>query len=570
MGDLYITGVGLAKGYWQDEEKTQYSFILNPQTGEPMYKTGDLGRFTHDGNIEFMGRSDSQVKIQGHRIELGEVEAAIKNIQYVKDVVVLAVENKSAVVATKKSRKDYQLVAYLVIDEPLTKADASLTTQATNQQIALIKSILMAKLPSYMMPTGWAFLSSLPITSNGKIDRKLLIKTPLESSEKSLQREQIILPRTPIEIELLNIWKTIINHEVSGVNQDFFAVGGNSFDAVRSLSMVQENLGVMLSLGDIWEARTIENIALRVLALGAGEEKNYFISLNKIKTGNALHFIPPGGGQVVGYYPLAEIVNNSCYAIPAFAENIANGTYDTVEKIAAFNLKKIREHQKNGPYHLAGWSSGGAIAFELAAQLEEQGHTVAQLIMLDSPAPMQHKKIDEIDMLKGFFEDLGLNLPIQKIEGCYSANNDIVTNFTAITATFNDHIADRQSLGALITTTATTVTLDAAQLLPIYQVFNANVTAIRHYFPKKIKTDITVIRALDGSVTEFADHPHATAPDWGWSELTIGSVFSHSVPGSHHTFLREPNVMHVAKVLNGDAGTPSYKSFITHQFETLM
>ncbi|MES2674929.1 MAG: amino acid adenylation domain-containing protein [Pseudomonadota bacterium] len=566
MGDLYISGIGLAKGYWKDSEKTKMSFVIDAKTGEYLYKTGDLGRFLSDGNIEFMGRSDNQVKIQGHRIELGEVESAIRNIGQVKDVAVLAVENKVTETTVQKSRRDRQLVAYLVMDEIVIGKTVALTTCDMNEQISLLKETLAEKLPSYMIPTGWAFLNALPITSNGKIDRKSLIQHPLAGSEKSLNSEQVIAPRTPIEMELLNIWQAIINPSLAGVNQDFFEVGGNSFDAVRSLSVVQENLGVILSLADIWEARTIENIALRVLSLHKGESKNYYIALNKIKNGNTLHFIPPGGGQVVGYYPLGEILNCPCYAIPAFVEDIAKGTFDSVEKIAAFTLKKIRDRQKVGPYHLVGWSSGGAIAFELASQLEEQGHTVAQLIMLDSPAPMQHKKIDEIDMLKGFFEDLGLNLPVQKIENCYSNADNITKNFIAIVTIFNEHIAEHSSLSTPITNT----TLDATQLLPIYQVFNANVTAIRNYFPKPIKADIVVIRALEGIVTEFADHPCATAPDWGWSELTTGSVFSHSVPGSHHTFLRTPNVIHVAKLLNSDAATTNYRPFTTHQFETSM
>ncbi len=538
-GDLYITGIGLAKGYWKDSEKTKSSFIFSSSTGEYLYKTGDMGRYLPDGNIEFLGRCDNQVKIQGHRIELGEIESALKAISVVRESVVLAVaqideSNSDQKSAKSKPSKDKKLVAYLILDKSLSEEID------TSEIISQLKHRLAEKLPSYMVPSGWAFLDSLPITSNGKIDRKALEKCELMQTEKSQSLHKLMPPKTDLEQKLVEIWEGITNKKLVGVNCDIFDEGGNSFDAVRSLSVIYEHSGVMLSLGDIWETRTIENIAARITALSEGKSKDLFVALNKFNSNNAFHFLPPGGGQVIGYYPLAEQLKITCYALPLYLDEIETHHLADMEKLAAFSLKKIREAQKRGPYSIVGWSSGGAVAFEVAAQLEEQGHLVEQLIMLDAPSPMQHEKISTLDMLKGFFEDLGLNLPIQEIDRCFNPQDALEVNFTTIVALFN------QSLKA----SGTNATLDAEQLFSIYKIFDIQVCAIRNYTPKPIKANITVIRALEGTVTEFAGHPRNSSPDWGWSEFTTGSVFSHSVPGSHHTFLRSPNVIHVAKILN--------------------
>ncbi|MBC7912715.1 MAG: phenylalanine 4-monooxygenase, partial [Pyrinomonadaceae bacterium] len=236
-GEMYIAGIGLARGYLKQPELTGEKFIADPFSKEPssrMYKTGDIGRWLSDGNIEFLGRQDDQVKINGYRIELGEIEAVIQRSDLVRQAVVLAIEDNN---------NNKRLVAYIVTDG-LFDRDA-------------ILCYLKGWLPEYMIPGFWVELENFPLTPNGKIDKRALPEFII----KDQLSNQYIAPRNETERELVRIWQQILEVERVGIYDDFFELGGHSLLAIKLIMAIRNELAVELSIGDLFEHTTIESLA---------------------------------------------------------------------------------------------------------------------------------------------------------------------------------------------------------------------------------------------------------------------------------------------------------------------
>ncbi len=266
-GQLYIGGIGLARGYWRDEEKTNASFITHPYTGERLYRTGDMGRCLPDGNIEFLGREDSQVKISGHRIELGEIETVLKKHPRVQATVVMTVGEE---------REKRRLVAYVVadlevIDSGRTKADEAsdplkiTITCSEKREIGAkrlfageLRDFLKGKLPEYMVPLSFVLLDALPLSANGKVDRRALP----ELAEIELKTEIAqVAPGTEMERVLAGIWQEILGIKNIGVNENIFELGGDSVKAIQIIAKANQ-MGLLLSPRDIFEHQTIADLAM--------------------------------------------------------------------------------------------------------------------------------------------------------------------------------------------------------------------------------------------------------------------------------------------------------------------
>jgi len=237
VGQLYIGGVGLAKGYWRDEEKTQRSFINHPDTAERLYRTGDMGRYLPDGNIEFLGREDSQVKVHGYRIELGEIETALAEHESVRAVVVSAVGERQA---------NKHLVAYVVAE-----AGPELSAGALGR-------FLRGKLPEYMVPTTFVFMESLPLNANGKIDRRSL---PAPDKARASNDDVFMLPRTPEEGVLAQMCAQVLGIEEVGIYDNFFELGGDSVLATRLFYQLREAFNVELPLAVLFTSPTVADLA---------------------------------------------------------------------------------------------------------------------------------------------------------------------------------------------------------------------------------------------------------------------------------------------------------------------
>ena len=239
VGELCIGGSILARGYFNREELTAEKFIASPfNTAERLYRTGDLGRYLPDGNIEFIGRKDDQVKVRGYRIELGEIEAALLTHQRVEAAIVMAKANKQG---------DKELVAYIAASQPLEVAD--------------VKAHVGKMLPAYMLPAHFVQLPVLPLTANGKIDRKRL---PEPEGLGTQSGHAYVAPRNETEAQIAEIWQEILGIEKVGVTDNFFEVGGHSLRVIRVLSKLRAEFGVDIKIEDVFSNPTIEYIAKEV------------------------------------------------------------------------------------------------------------------------------------------------------------------------------------------------------------------------------------------------------------------------------------------------------------------
>ncbi|MEQ8973602.1 MAG: amino acid adenylation domain-containing protein [Coleofasciculus sp. C1-SOL-03] len=270
IGQLYIGGIGLAKGYWRNPEKTNTSFIIHPQTQERLYKTGDLGRYLPDGTIEFIGREDFQVKVNGHRIELGEIEATLQQHPSVKEVIVSAVG---------ESRENKQLVAYVVPKQELISSNSSSSPdqklvdfagtqqwlQPTNSQnqkpVSMadeLRNCVQQKLPNYMIPSVYIFLDQVPLTPNGKVDRKAL---PVPENINPQESAASVMPQTESEQLIARVWQEILQLEKVGIHDNFFDLGGNSILMIKTQVKMQDLWEQEIPIVEMFKHPTIHSFA---------------------------------------------------------------------------------------------------------------------------------------------------------------------------------------------------------------------------------------------------------------------------------------------------------------------
>ncbi|MFH6996197.1 amino acid adenylation domain-containing protein, partial [Flavobacterium sp. FlaQc-48] len=243
-GELCIGGVQVARGYLNKEELTQEKFIANPfREGERIYKTGDLARWLLDGNIEYIGRKDDQVKIRGFRIELGEIENVLSSLPGITQCCVLAKEDAGG---------NKRLVGYVVVDKELNK----------NQ----IQEYLKLSLPEFMVPMIWIQLESFPLTTNGKLNKRLLP----EPDNSDLSSREYVAPRNEIEAQLAEIWQNLLGVERVGVYDNFFELGGHSLLATRLVSMIRKDLRIEVSLREVFGHTTISELGTHISVQSEG------------------------------------------------------------------------------------------------------------------------------------------------------------------------------------------------------------------------------------------------------------------------------------------------------------
>lgn len=231
MGELHIGGIQLARGYLNQLELTAEKFIPNPFAGGKLYKTGDLVRYLADGNIEYLGRIDNQVKLRGLRIELGEIQTILDSHPQI---------NQSVVIIQTDSEDNQRLVAYI----------ASQHQALTPKEL---RQFLQPKLPAYMIPSAFVILPEFPLNPNGKVDLK---KLPLPN-ETALVESVYVAPRNPTETILVNIWQEVLSLAKIGINDNFFELGGHSLKAITLVSKIQEKMGIAFAIKQVFSHPTI-------------------------------------------------------------------------------------------------------------------------------------------------------------------------------------------------------------------------------------------------------------------------------------------------------------------------
>ena len=376
-GELHIGGVCLARGYLNQPDLSARKFIPDPLGGEAgakLYRTGDLARYLPDGNIEFLGRLDDQLKLRGFRVEPGEIEDALRQHAQVRDGVV---------VARGISPGDKRLVAYLTFRGSQVPAPAEL------------REHLRKRLPDYMVPSSFVTLARLPLTPSGKVNRRALAEAGGEHPEAP---EKFTPPRTPVEQTLAAIWGEVLKRKNVGIHDNFFDLGGHSLLAMQVIDQVSQ-AGLGLSLNQLFEYQTIAELAEVAntnQTVEAGSEEWFsLVTLQPKGTKPPFFLLHTTPGDLLGYMKLVYHLGSDqpCYGFQSYGLLRQGASHQRLEDMAAHYVRLLREFQPKGPYYLGGWCFGGNVAMEMAWQLVDQGQQVALLVVMEGwalPPPVRY------------------------------------------------------------------------------------------------------------------------------------------------------------------------------------
>ncbi len=361
-GQLYIGGVGLAKGYLHDDQKTNASFVINPVNGERLYRTGDLGRFLPDGNIEFLGREDFQVKVQGYRIELGEIEARLQEYPGVDLCIVIVREDTPG---------EKRLAGYVV-----AKQGVSIEPENVKEQ-------LRGKLPEYMVPVSIVVLDRFPLTPNGKVDRKALPAPARSNAEFNFT---VSASRDSLDRQLIKLWERVLNVRPIQLRDNFFDLGGNSLVAVRLFSEMRTIFGRSFPLSVLFQAPTVEKLADMIRKGGWSPKWTSLVPIQPGGNKPPFFCVHGGGGNVLIYRELAHHLGPDYpfYGLQARGLDGSAEYLTTTEAMAENYLRELRELQPEGPYYLGGFCMGGQVAAEMAQRLVQDGQKVNLLFVIDT------------------------------------------------------------------------------------------------------------------------------------------------------------------------------------------
>ncbi|PKG39105.1 hybrid non-ribosomal peptide synthetase/type I polyketide synthase [Psychromonas sp. Urea-02u-13] len=524
-GEIYIGGNGLAIGYWKDKEQTDTAFRVHPTHGLRLYKTGDLGRYLPNGDIEFIGRNDHQVKVNGYRVELGEIEHILR--QYTDSVNEIHVQ-EAIVKPFKHANGGIQLIGYIVFSHP--------NEESNEQLLNYVREIL----PAYMCPAQIVILDTLPLTLNGKVDRKALLRPDFTT-----QAVAFCQPSSEMEIMLAKHWKACLNLASIPANQGFFELGGNSLIAVRLINKINSALKLSLTAGHFQANDTIERLADFINTKNSHSEvlpTRLTASQNNNSNNNnnsTLFIIHPIGGHLLSYQGLATQLHNVTLYGLSFPEQYILQHNVTVEQLAREYLTMIKKIQPQGPYQISGWSFGGVVAFELANQMIKQGHQVTQCIMIDSYKPGLNDlaELNDMNIRKYFYHDCVGRFP--------------TLNETS-TPDFSDEASFSASLSKALACTIKASVLDEASITHLFHIYRSNLLAMMKYQPPILQDlPVTLFTAKQNKQLEFMRYQRSDIverPCHGWTDCCTPVITE--MHADHYTILQEPNVTQLANYIS--------------------
>ncbi|MFE3646719.1 amino acid adenylation domain-containing protein [Streptomyces sp. NPDC059152] len=527
-GTLYLGGACLSDGYEGRRDLTKELFIPHPFAGGDhlLYDTGDLGLVLADGTIAYAGRSDTQVKVRGHRVEPAEVELALNGLadRYpgLRD---------AAVVARRHDNGDCFLVAYLVGDDD-TAAD-----------LTDIRRDLRATLPDHMVPSHLQWTAHLPLTPSGKRDDAALRRLPLAPTTDATTDE----PRDAYESTLAQMLADLLHRPALGVHDSLFDLGGTSLTAMRLVVQIEQRYGVNIPLAEFIATPTVAGLAARLRAGDAIATYDPLVPIRPHGTRPPLFMVHPMGGNVLCYLRFARHLpdDQPLHALQAAGADPGTTPLHTVEEIADNYLTALRKIQPHGPYTLGGWSFGGFVAFEMARQLRAAGEEVNHLVLLDTTALSQgeRRRHDDDALLGWFFWEL---LWLER--GGDSPLEEIPHELTSLEEKFDFIARLATEIGVLPAGSS------GAVIRRLFRVYQANWQATLAYRPRATDQELTLIRALEPlpdvltAMHGAAGSRHTDATN-GWRDMTDGPLHVVDVPGDHLTIMEEPYVQHVAKTV---------------------
>lgn len=519
-GEICIGGSGLARGYLNQPELTKERFVTNPfRNGEKMYKTGHLGRWLPDGNIEYTGNNEDQIKIGGYRIELGEIENILNGSEGV---------SQSVVVARADKHGNLRLIGYVI---PAGRFDREKTI-----------FYLRERLPEYMIPAKFVELAAFPLTEAGKINKHALPHT--DDTDQTINI--YVGPGNPTEQLLAEIWEQVLGIERAGIYDDFFKLGGHSLTLLKLLSEFKKH-GYDIQLQDLFINRTIKKQANRIIrnlqeissASQPPVSNTHLLLLKKGHPDKYLFIVPGTGGLSDSFSELAEAFDDSytIYGLQMPGTQEGEKPCHTIEAIASQQIDWIREIQPEGPYRLMGYSFGGHVVYEMARQLEEQGFRVEMVAILDTRAVLEEIKFDDnneadfvLDLADGYFSDFKI------IKKPYPAwINDLQNSLQGlplhdmlprITSTLKQHLPEQER------------NIEMVSRLVNLRIYNA----LMNYIPPSgIQAPLIVFKALKSL------HDDSTDDALGWASYAT-NIHVCILPGNHD-MIRNENPDIIARFL---------------------
>ncbi|GAA2589782.1 amino acid adenylation domain-containing protein [Actinomadura fulvescens] len=497
-GEAYIAGAGVGRGYLDRPGLTAERYVADPFgiPGERMYRTGDLVRWRPDGRLEYVDRADFQVKIRGFRIELGEIESALAAHPGVANVAVVAREDTPGV---------KRLAAYVI-----PAADVSADPGRFGEQL---RRWVASRLPEYMVPAAFTVLDTFPVNPNGKLDRRAL-PVP-DYGQGNAGRD----PETAEEELLCGLFAQVLEVERAGADVSFFDLGGDSITAIKLVTRARQ-AGLELAPRDVFTYQTVEALTRR----GEQERLGFEVLLPIRETGSRppLFFVHPAGGLAWSYLQFQRHLSpdQPIYGLQAsaFTRDELPGS---VEEMARDYLAEIRSVQPEGPYHLAGWSLGGLIAYEMACLLQAGGEDVALLALIDA-FHTQKLESEKREVLPELLESIGIDATMISEDG-----NPDLEQILAV-------LADREDALS---------TLGEDDLVNVYRNYENGLYRAEEYRPGPFRGDVVFFTALRGRTGDMPTGPA------NWGPLVDGRIEDHPLDVDHHLLMEPAPAAEIGAVL---------------------
>lgn len=504
-GELYIGGEGVTRGYLNQPALTEKSFPLDPFSSHPesrLYRTGDLVRLLPDGNLEFLGRLDQQIKIRGLRVELEEVEAVLGQHPGVRE---------AAVIVRLEESGRPSLVAFLAAHPGRRPSTAEL------------RAFLRTRLPAYMVPASLQFLETLPRTSSGKVDRQRLATTGLPAGDLAAE---ITLPRNDAERRLLAIWKLVLKLPSDDVTQDFFELGGHSLLAAKLLGRIEREFGKSLSLAFVFQSPTIAQMAESLHRAGQSRRDRAVVPIQP--KGSLLPLFWVRGGPRFRLLAQKLGLERPFLGVDLpYADGIRLAAPYRLEDIATYLIEAMREVQPHGPYYLAGLCVNAVIAYEMAQQLVRNGEAVALVAMLDAHNHAYYRNP---------FKDGRYTARIR-----YHLSNLLRMDAGETSSYLLDRLDEARR--KIERTTWRLTTDRGGHADDRFRNSDSIVhPAFSRYEPQPYRGKITLLQSSEWPKSPYFDFKV------GWDDLAA-SIDFHRVPGDHAYMFEEPGVKAVAALL---------------------
>ncbi|WP_417282112.1 amino acid adenylation domain-containing protein [Antrihabitans spumae] len=538
-GEIYLGGPVVAQGYEAMPGLTAERFVAD-LGGRVRYRTGDVGVAVASGDIVWLGRTDSQVKVRGNRVECAEVEIALAGASGSAQV---------AVIATSLGGVDSTLEAFVVRD----RVDGAVSIDT-----AAIQAALRRQLPSAMVPTRYHVVGELPMTPSGKRDDAALRFLAGETATAQGGSDVSTAERAPAdeyEHAIAEIMAEFAGLAELGPDADFFSAGGTSIGAMRVAMTITRRWGVEIPLEAFVAAPTAAELAQLVRAGGTCRAFDPVVPLRQTGTGPPLFLVHPIGGNVICYVELAKHLDadRPVYALQAAGSEPGSQPLTAMPDIAASYIAAMRRVQPHGRYHVAGWSFGGYVALEIARQLPAD--EISQVVLLDTislddgPRPA----IDERDLIAWFFAEL-----LWYSQGAAAVESELDPSLGKADSAESPGSADGLFDSILTRSIDSGIVPEysSPQLIKrLYAIFHANYQATLHYRLEPLECDIVLLRARD-ELPPDVGRAHRrvgsmfASPTNGWDRWAARGLEIVEIPGDHLTMMSQPHVTAVAAELD--------------------